>query len=185
MNLKKVICTALFFIPLVLLAQREIDSSSGWSPKDRAYLGFGLSGLNFGYDAFAGRFFSIGASGQTGYMLTRHLSAGAGLEYNYTTYQDAGIKHYVYNVFPFIRHNIANFFVQFEYNLVTIKIRERVGIESSGSYERLFGGIGYTSPAGRNSYFNMLVSYDFLYTNASPFASPLSIRFFFTGWPGR
>lgn len=168
---------------VVLFAQRYVDSQAGWSPKDRAYVGFGLSGLNFGRDAFAGRFFSIGASGQLGYMLTRHLSAGTGLEYNYTTYQDARIKHYVYNFFPFVRHNISDFFVQLEYNLVTIKITDSVN-EQKGNFERLFAGIGYTSPAGRG-YFNVLVSYDLLFTNTSPFASPLSIRFFFTGWPGR
>lgn len=181
----KAILAALLLLPFALLAQREIGSTSDWSVNNRTYLGFGLSGLNFGRDAFAGRFFSVGASGQLGYMLTTHLSAGAGLEYNYTTYQDAGIKHYLYNVFPFVRHNIGNFFLQFEYNLVTIKITQQGMDDSRGDFERLFGGIGYTSPAGRNSYFNMLVSYDFLYTNNSPFASPLSIRFFFTGWPQR
>lgn len=184
MKLKKRISFFVLVLPLVVMAQREINPS-GWALNDRAYLGFGLSGLNLGYDAFAGRFFSIGASGQLGYMLTTHLSAGAGLEYNYTTYQDAGIKHFMYNAFPFIRHNIGNFFLQAEYNLVTIKIRERGVGEASGNFERLFGGIGYTSPSGRGTYFNILVSYDFLYTNSSPFASPLSIRFFFTGWPGR
>ncbi|GIV37201.1 MAG: hypothetical protein KatS3mg032_1580 [Cyclobacteriaceae bacterium] len=181
----KILFLAGLFIPAVLWAQREIGSTSDWSLNNRAYIGFGLSGLNFGQDAFYGRFFSIGASGQLGYMLTTHLSAGGGLEYNYTTYQDAGVKNYMYNFFPFVRHNISNFFVQFEYNLVTIKITQRGQADSSGNFERLFGGIGYTSPAGRNSYFNMLVSYDFLYTNTSVFASPLSIRFFFTGWPGR
>ncbi|MCS6973790.1 MAG: hypothetical protein N2044_08120 [Cyclobacteriaceae bacterium] len=183
MNSRICINFLLLLIPMAVYAQREINPS-GWSLNDRAYMGFGLSGLNFGQDAFAGRFFSIGVSGQLGYMLTRHLSAGGGLEYNYTTYQDARIKHHVYNFYPFIRHNIGNFFVQFEYNWVTIKITDPTS-EAKGNFERLFGGLGYTSPAGRNGYFNMLFSYDFLYTNNSPFASPLSIRFFFTGWPAR
>lgn len=160
-------------------AQRYVDESSGYSFLDRGYIGFGLSGLNFGNDRFTGRFFSIGGSGQLGYMITNNLSSGVGIEYQYTTYSDQNIKHHVYGGYPFIRYNIKSFFIQTDYNLVTFKSVGQ-GQEAKASFERFFAGIGYASPSGNKGFFNILVSYDFLYTTSSPFASPLSIRFYFT-----
>ncbi len=165
---------------IAAVAQRNVYENSSYSFRDRGYVGLGLSGLNFGRDNFAGRFFSIGGSGQLGYMLTKNFSTGVGLEYTYTTYSDQGIKHHVYGGYPFLRYNVFNnFFVQTDYNLVTIKVTGPAG-EASQNFERFFVGAGYSSPSGSRSYFNMLVSYDFLFTNTSPFASPLSFRFFFT-----
>lgn len=160
-------------------AQRYVDESSSYSFKDRGYVGFGLSGLNFGNDRFSGRFFSIGGSAQLGYMVTNNLSTGLGFEYTYTTYSDQNIKNHVYGGYPFIRYNIKNFFLQTDYNLVTFKV-DAPGQELKASFERFFAGIGYSSPSGNRAFFNILVSYDFLYTTSSPFASPLSIRFYFT-----
>jgi hypothetical protein len=171
-----VFCT----VTTVTVAQRNFYENSSPSLKDRGYVGLGLSGLNFGRDFYLGRFFSIGGSGQLGYMLTKNFSTGVGLEYTYTTYSDQGIKHHVYGGYPFLRYNVFNnFFVQTDYNLVTIKVTGPGG-EASQNFERFFVGAGYSSPSGNRSYFNMLVSYDFLFTNTSPFASPLSFRFFFT-----
>ena len=177
-----------FLTPLVLLiavstsvAQRDFDPDSGWGIKDRAYFGAGLSGLNFGSSASYGKFFSIGVSGQVGYMLINNLSAGIGLEYQYESYGDVDVKNHSYGGYPFVRYNIKNFFVQADYNMVTIKTNFE-NQELKEKFERFFVGVGYSSETGGRGYVNMLVSYDFLYTSTSPFASPLSIRVYFTGW---
>jgi hypothetical protein len=178
--LNKVLIIFFCGVAISAVAQRNVDETSSYSLKDRGYIGIGLSGLNFGSDRFGNRFFTIGGSGQLGYMITRNLSSGGGLEYTYTTYGDQDVKHHVYSVYPFVRYNVyKNFFLQTDYNIVTIKITAP-GAEIKESFERFFVGAGYSSPSGNRSYFNMLVSYDFLFTNTSPFASPLSFRFFFT-----
>jgi hypothetical protein len=164
-----------------VFAQRDFDEDSGWSFRDRAYFGVGLSGLNFGSSATYGKFFSIGVSGQIGYMLINNLSTGIGLEYQYESYGDINVKSHIYGGYPFVRYNIKSFFVQVDYDLVTIKANFE-NQEAKQNFERFFVGVGYSSETGGRGYLNVLVSYDFLYTNTSPFASPLSFRVYFTGW---
>jgi hypothetical protein len=165
----------------VSFAQRDFDGGTGGSFKDHAYFGGGLSGLNFGTSSTYGKFFSIGVSGQIGYMLVTNLSAGVGLEYQYDSYGDVNVKNHTYGGYPFIRYNIKDFFIQADYDLVTVSINFE-NQKAKKSFERFFAGIGYSSATGGNGYFNILASYDFLYTSTSPFASPLSIRVYFTGW---
>ncbi|MBX2967341.1 MAG: hypothetical protein KF845_14440 [Cyclobacteriaceae bacterium] len=178
--LKRIVIVLLCLSSYAAVAQREIYDDGNYSFKERAYVGLGLSGLNFGRDNYYGRFFSIGGSGQLGYMVTKNFSSGVGLEYNYTTYSDIGAKDHVYGWYPFLRHNfLQKFFVQADYDMVTIKVTVP-GYNEKYSYERFFAGLGYYGPAGNRAFMNVLVSYDFLYTNSSPFASPFSIRFYFT-----
>jgi hypothetical protein len=166
----------------VSFAQREFDNDSKWSSfRDRAYFGGGLSGLNFGTNQNYGKFFSVGVTGQVGYMLVTNLSAGVGMEYQYESYSDINVKNHIYGGYPFIRYNIKDFFIQTDYEIVTIKVNFE-NQTAKKSFERFFVGVGYSSSAGDHGQFNVLASYDFLFTNTSPFASPLSIRFYFTGW---
>ena len=177
-SMKKTLIFLFCLSSVASLAQRELYDESSYSIKDRGYFGAGLSGLNFGRDQFNRKFFSIGVSGQLGYMLTKNLSTGVGLEYTFTDVTE--YKQHIYGGYPFIRYNIKNFFLQTDYNIVTIKVTG-FGQEAKESFDRFFAGIGYSSPAGNGGYLNILASYDFLYTNSSPFASPISIRVYFTG----
>lgn len=177
----KLFVLILSFVSVQSFGQRDFDSDSDWSLKERAYFGVGLSGLNFGNSASYGRFFSIGVSGQLGYMLATNLSTGVGVEYQYDSYGDIDVQNHVYGGYPFIRYNIKDFFVQVDYNLVTIKANFP-GSEAKANFERFFVGVGYSSQAGNRTRLNFLASYDFLFTNTSPFASPLSIRVYITGW---
>ena len=165
----------------VSFAQRDFDGGDGWSLKDRGYFGFGLSGLSFGSNANYGNFFSIGVTGQLGYMLVENLSIGAGAEYQYDSYSDIKAKNHIYGGYPFVRYNIKDFFIQADYNVGTIKADFETQ-KFKRSYERFFVGVGYSSSAGSNGQVHILATYDFLYTNTSPFASPLAIRVYFTGW---
>jgi hypothetical protein len=180
-GVKLLLVVASFLITFSCLGQREFDGDSDWTFRDRSYFGLGLSGLNFGTNATYGKFFSIGVSGQLGYMLINNLSAGIGVEYQYDSYGDINVKNHTYGGYPFIRYNFKNFFIQTDYDLVTVKVNFAGG-EAKQSFERFFVGLGYSSEAGSNAYLNILASYDLLYTNTSPFASPLSIRIYFTGW---
>lgn len=182
MSLKSSMKKTLIFLfclgSIASMAQRELYDENSYSIKDRGYFGLGLNGLNFGRDRFNRKFFLIGASGQLGYMLSRNLSAGVGIDYTYADVTE--YKQHEYGVYPFLRYNIKNFFLQADYNVVTIKINHPV-FDNELSYDRFFAGIGYSSPTGNGGYLNILASYDFLYTNSSPFASPISIRVYFTG----
>jgi hypothetical protein len=163
-----------------VLAQREIsEDAPQWDFKERAYAGFGLGGLSFGNHSFYGQYFSIGVGALGGYMLTRNLSTGVGFEYQYTSYSDQKLKNHVYGGYPFVRYNIKNFFIQFDYDMFWIK-SEIPGASAKATEERFFGGLGFFSAGRGRVMTNFLISYDFLYTSASLFGSPLNTRLFFT-----
>lgn len=163
-------------------AQRDVDSKSSWSIRERGYLGLGFGGLGLGSHPVYGRYFSIGLSPMAGYMLARNFSTGLGFEYQYTSYSDLKIRIHQYGWYPFLRYNIRNFFLQTDYDWYSIPQT----INSSGDTERIildrfFIGVGYVSSSpGSRSALNILASYDMLYTNTSSFSSPLSIRIFMT-----
>ena len=159
--------------------QKYIDEETPYNFKDRAYAGLGLGGLGFGSHSRLGNYFSIGVSALGGYMLTKNLSAGIGFEYQYTTYSTADVKNRVYGGYPFLRYNIKNFFLQADYDMYKIEVHFPQGKVSDTS-DRMLVGIGFSSPTRGRGYFNFLVSYDFIYTNSSPWGSPLNTRMFFT-----
>ena len=113
-------------------------------------------------------------------MLTKNLSTGLAFEYQYTSYSDLKVRIHQYGGYPFLRYNIRNFFIQTDYDLYSMQAdffateKERVMVD------RFFVGAGYSSQGGGRSAFNILVSYDLLYTNTSRFNSPLSVRAFMT-----
>lgn len=162
------------------IAQRDIDEESPMNDfAERAYAGIGFGGLSFGNHSFYGNYFSIGASVLGGYMLTQNLSAGVGFEYQYTSYSDLKLKSHLYGGYPFVRYNIKNFFIQADYDLYSVQ----VNLADTGDREmaeRMFMGVGFSSPTRGRGYVNFLISYDFLYTSSSIFGSPLNTRLFFT-----
>ena len=161
-----------------LFAQRDLDDDS-WSIKNRGFVGFGLTGLSLGSSPYYGKYFTIGVSGQVGYMLTQYLAAGAGVDFEYTSYSDQDIKLYSTGTYPFLRYNIKQFFIQTEYAFYTLKAKSPIESEKV-SAERCFIGLGYCPETSSRGKFNLLVSYDVLYENTGLFPSPLSIRVFYT-----
>ena len=162
-------------------SQREVDDRTPWNLKDRAYLGLGFGGLGFGTHPSYGTYFSVGLSPMAGSMITKNFSSGVAFEYQYTSYSDQKIKIHQYGWYPFLRYNIKNVFVQADYDwysvprFVTVTSQERVILD------RFFVGLGYSNASpGSRSAVNILASYDLLYTNTSPFSSPLSFRIFMT-----
>jgi hypothetical protein len=175
-------------LPLILLtcccmsafSQRDVDERTSWSVKDRGYLGLGFGGLGFGTNSQFGTYFSVGVSPQAGYMLTKNLSTGLAFEYQYTSYSDLHLKNHMYGWYPFVRYNIIkDFFLQADYDWYSI---DNVFTPETDrvTFDRFFVGVGYSSRGGGRSAVNFLASYDLLYTNTSPFNSPLSIRIFMT-----
>jgi hypothetical protein len=159
--------------------QRYIDSDTPWNFQDRAYAGIGFGGLSFGKHPSLGSFFSAGASVLGGYMLTKNMSSGLAVEYQYTSYSDLKLRNHLYGGYPFVRYNIKNFFLQADYAMYSVQVDLRDAGERE-LLDRFFIGIGYFSESGNRGTFNFLVSYDFLYDNTSRWGTPLNTRLFFT-----
>ncbi len=169
----------LIIVALNAQAQKDIEDDAGWSPLDRGYVGVGLGGFGLGSTTFYGRYFTIGVTGQAGYMLTKNLSVGIGGEYQYTGYSDLKITDQVFGGYPFVRHNIfKQFFVQADYDFYSISVDARYN--QRRVYERAFIGAGYSSPLGIRGRFNIFLGYDLLYTSSSVFNSPITYRAYFT-----
>lgn len=167
------------FSSLTVFSQRYVDDQSGWSFKDRGYFGLGFGGLGLGRNSMFGRFFSIGVTPMAGYMLMKNLSSGLAFEYHYTNYSDLKLSIHQYGGYPFLRYNIRNFFLQTDYALYSMQADFSATDKTRVILDRYFVGAGYSSQRGRSA-FNMLVSYDLLYTNTSRFSSPVSVRAFMT-----
>lgn len=178
--MKRVILGLLLsFIYTASFCQKDLDENSSWSLKDRGYLGIGLGGLGFGTSRNVGTYFSIGVTPMAGFMLTKNLSTGLAFEYQYSSYSDLNLKVHQYGWYPFARYNIKDFFIQLDYNFHNVD-NVLTPADDRVTYERFFAGIGY-SPRGRGRLrSNILLSYDLMYTNTSPFNSPISLRAFFT-----
>jgi hypothetical protein len=161
-------------------AQKDVDNRTGWSPKERMYLGLGFGGLGFGQDSRFGTYYSIGLTPMVGYMLAKDLSAGLAFEYLYQGFPDAKTNYTRYGGYPFLRYNIKNFFIQTDYDLYSVEDFAPPIDGKREMIDRFMVGIGYFSRGGGRSAVNFLVSYDFIYSNPSPFSSPVSIRIFIT-----
>jgi hypothetical protein len=163
-------------ISLSCFSQKEVDERTSWSLQDRGYLGLGFGGLGLGTNSY-GTYFSIGVTPMAGYMLTKNLSAGLAVEYQYTSYSNPKTRLHQYGGYPFVRYNIKMFFVQADYDVYSVPY---LNSDERAILDRFFVGLGYSSKGGGRSAMNFLLSYDLMYTNTSPFSSPLSVRIFFT-----
>lgn len=160
-------------------SQRFVDDETGGSFGDRGYFGLGFGGLGLGRSNLYGDYFSIGVTPMIGYMLTKNLSSGVAFEYQYINYSDLKINIHQYGGYPFLRYNIRPFFLQTDYALYSMQA-DMYATEERVLLDRFFVGAGYSSQGGGRAAFNILVSYDLLYTNTSMFNSPLSVRAFMT-----
>ncbi len=167
-------------IAATAFSQKYVDENTGWSVKDRAYLGLGFGGLGLGTSSVYGKYFSIGATPMVGYMLTKNLSTGMGFEYQYTSYSDIKVKVHQYGWYPYLRYNIADLFVQFDYDWYSVPTSYTNSNEDREIHNRFFAGLGYASRGGGSTAFNILLSYDLIYSNLGPFNSPISLRAFMT-----
>lgn len=173
--------TCLFLgVAFTAFSQKNVDEQTGWSVKDRAYVGLGFGGLGLGTSSIYGKYFSIGATPLAGYMLTKNLSAGMGFEYQYTSYSDIKIKVHQYGWYPFLRYNISDLFIQVDYDWYSVPTSYTAADQERTIYNRFFSGLGYTSRGGGSTAFNILLSYDLIYSNVGPFNSPISLRAFMT-----
>lgn len=165
---------------LTVHAQKQVDDRTGWSFRDRGYFGLGIGGLGLGRSNVFGNYFSIGVTPLAGYMLTKNLSSGLAIEYQYTNYSDLKLSIHQYGWYPFVRYNIRNFFLQTDYNWHYMQENFNVPESDRITLNRFFVGAGYSSQGRGRGAFNILISYDLLYTNTSRFNSPLSVRAFMT-----
>jgi hypothetical protein len=169
----------LSFMLSVACAQREVDKSTDWSLKERAYMGLGIGGIGLGTSQTYGRYFSIGVTPMVGYMIAKNLSGGVAFEYQYTNYSDLKVTNTVYGWYPFLRYNIQKFFIQADkdwYSLQDLSSPDK----KRKVFDRFFMGVGYSSKQNEKGSFCILGSYDFQYLNTGPFNSPLSLRMFIT-----
>jgi hypothetical protein len=156
--------------------QKEIDENTPWSFRDRAYTGLGFGGLSFGNHPYYGSYFSAGLSAVEGFMLTKHLSTGIGVQYNFTSYSKPKAQTHLLGGYPFLRCNIRNFFIQADYSMYQMKGDY---VDSSQRLaDRFLVGAGYYTP-GRPG-LNFMIAYDLLYTNTGPWGTPVTTRLFFT-----
>lgn len=178
----RLIFTACFVLCAALagFSQKYVDDQTGWSLRERAYVGLGFGGLGLGENSVYGRYFSIGVTPLAGYMLTKNLSTGLGFEYQYTSYADLKVRIHQYGGYPFLRYNISDLFVQVDYDWYSIPTNYYSPEGNREVYKRFFVGLGYSSKGGGSSAFNILLSYDLSYTNLGHFNSPISLRAFMT-----
>ena len=161
-------------------AQRDdVENETEQTFKARGFFGLGLGGLGLGTDPYYGNYFSIGVSGLTGYMFTPHMSAGVGLQYQYTNYSDLHYRNNLYIGYPFIRYNFKSLFFQADYDLYSLNVNLNTD-KARRLYERFFIGIGYAPSSGGRGKINFLVSYDLLYPNSYIFPTPFNTRLFYT-----
>ena len=66
------------FSSVTAFSQKYVDDQTGWSFKDRGYLGLGFGGLGLGRSNVYGNYFSIGVTPLVGYMLTKKSFDRAG-----------------------------------------------------------------------------------------------------------
>jgi hypothetical protein len=176
-TLRALLYVACMLYGVSVSGQIQIDERTPNTIKDRGYLGLGIGGLGLGTSS-VGTYYSIGVTPQVGYMINPYLSPGLAFEYQYVGYTGGVNQHYSqYGWYPYLRFNIKKFFIQTDYDTYYVPV-------NFGSDRKVFNrfllGLGFFTPGRKRGGFNMLISYDVLYTANSPFNSPLSFRAFFT-----
>lgn len=161
-------------------AQREIGEDTGWSLKDRMYIGGGL-GMDAGRDFNGFRYFYAQVSPILGYMVTPKLSTGVGINYTYLKYTDLDLSTSQYGANPFLRYNITNeLFALTEYNFISVDPDILNDNDKRLLFERFLVGAGYTQKMGARGAINFVALYDLSFTNTGPFGSPWVFRVFFS-----
>jgi hypothetical protein len=176
--MKRLAVLLLVALPLLGLAQRDIEEGAKPSLKDRLYFGGGF-GLNSG--SLNGiNYFYISLNPIVGYMVNPKFSVGTGISWQRTSYDTRpSIALNQYGVSPFMRYNFDQLFAYAEYNYITTPTFSAPG--QSRAFSRLLLGLGYSQPLGGRSRLNAMALYDVLYNRAEgAFASPWVFRVFFS-----
>jgi hypothetical protein len=163
----------------MVFAQGENNSLKGVPPGERVVFGGGM-GVGFGS---VQDFVSVSPS--VGYLLTRKLVTGVGIQYRYTSYKvvKPAVKLNDYGVAPFARFMLYNpIFLHAEYEYLNF---EHAVIYSSGversrqSFDSVLAGGGILQPLGKRFAFYAMALYNFSYKDETVFSaydSPLVIR---------
>jgi hypothetical protein len=176
--MRKIGCLLLVLVGITAHAQREIESDSEWTLKDRLYFGGGF-GINSGRDFQGFRYTSVSVNPIVGYMVTPEFSAGTGISYSFLKYPEPDLRIDQYGISPFARYNIGQLFFYGEYNLINTQVF--LNSNERRNFDRLFLGLGYTQPIGRRGAINAMALYDVLYDQTERvFASPWDFRVFFS-----
>ena len=173
---KTVISTAILLVLVVIsfnvMAQKDVDMDSGPSFTDRIYTGGGFGFSTGTYETY------LSLSPLVGYMITRKLSAGVGITYQYynNSYYKADDHRYGGKVFV-IQRLVHQFFLYGEYNFINLNPAPWLESYPRKTFTRTMLGAGFSQPLGRAS-FNVIATYDITWNKDSPYASPWSIGAF-------
>ena len=113
-----------------------------------------------------------------GYMITRKLSAGVGVTYQYYKINNPDSDDHRYGGKIFLMQMLVyQFFLYGEYNFINLSPIPWDESIPRETYTRTMLGAGFSQPLGRAS-FNVIAAYDLTYDNNSPYASPWVIGAF-------
>jgi len=175
--MRRFLFIALLCLPFAAIAQREIQDNTGWSLKDRIYLGGGLS-FNGGTDGYNNRFFYFALNPIVGYMITPQLSSGMGFQWQHYEYPDINETIDQYGFSPFLRYNFGKLFTYAEYNIMNSQMY--FNSSDRQNFSRLLLGVGYSQPLGPRGAVHAMGLYDVIYKVNGPFASPWVFRVYFS-----
>jgi len=176
----------LLLLSVSVFGQVEIEKGEKPPFKDRIYYGGGLS-------ATFGTITSVYVSPMVGYMITRGLSGGVGITYQF--YQDnrynPKYESHSYGYRLFLRQNLLfipklPLFVYGEYEDLNFEaakynpVTEEYYLDRDW-YPRFMLGAGLFAPFGRRGGFSFAVLYDVMHTGStSPYNSPWVYRLGFS-----
>ncbi len=169
---KALLVCLLLFISGWSYAQKDVDMDSGPSFKDRIYVGGG-----FGFSSGSVST-NLSLSPVVGYMLTRKLSVGVGLTYQYYKDKifDADDHRYGGNVYV-MQMLIYRVFVIGQYSVINLSRQPQIEGYPRETFTRFLIGGGLSQPIGRAN-LNIMAMYDVTYATSSPYASPWVIGMF-------
>ena len=152
--------------------QKDVDMDSGPSFKDRVYTGGGL-----GFTSNSGVTI-IGLYPLAGYMITRKLSVGLGItyQYYYDKFYDVDDHRYGGNIF-IMQMLVYRLFLMSQYSIINLNPRPQDENYPRESYTRVLIGGGLSQPLGKAT-LNFTLLYDVTAGNNSPYASPWVIGAF-------
>ena len=160
----------------------QVDIEEGEKPSflERTYVG-GSFNVQFG------NYTVVYISPVVGYMITRSLSGGVGITYQYvkSSYNNFSYETNTYGGRLFLRQNIKflklPLFAYSEYESLNIEYPLSATELTREWYDRLFIGGGLFQPLGRRGGFYILVMYDILDRGTqSIYSSPWEYRIGFT-----
>ena len=107
-----------------------------------------------------------------GYRFTEKITAGIGFTYQYYRYRTYYFTTSIYGGRVFARYIITdNLFAHVEYEVLNIETYDN--LENRTNVESFLAGGGYRQKIGINSYFNLLVLWDFIRHPYSPYINPI------------